>query len=86
MKRTAEKYQNVALNTIYNHYGLLCWQECLFCGKEFRREKGYRFQLQVNRNWVYSCGECCSCKAEVNDKVGEIRSNRPKPPAPPKKR
>lgn len=83
MKRKSVKYTNVALETIYNHYGVMFWQDCLFCGQEFRRERGYRFQLQINRDWVYSCANCCSSKDEVNTKVGELRKRRPKAPAAP---
>lgn len=67
MKRTS--YSNVAGNDIYNHYSVFFWQTCLFCEQEFRREKGYRFQLQCNSPWVYSCSECSSSKEECNENV-----------------
>lgn len=87
MKRESTKFKNVVGFDIYKHYGLLFWQDCVFCQKEFRRENGYRFQLQYNKPWVYSCAGCYSSKDEVNTKVGELKNRRPKaPPAPPKKR
>lgn len=75
-------YSNVVGNDIYNHYGIFFWKECFFCNKDFRRENGFRFQMQVDRPWVYSCGDCCSSKGDVNTKVKEwfVRS-RPKAPA-----
>lgn len=81
MKRNNTKYTNAVGGDIYKHYGLLFWQECFFCNKEFRREAGYRFQMQVNRAWVYSCGDCCSSLEDINTKVKEwfVRS-RPKAP------
>jgi hypothetical protein len=45
MKHKLARYNHAVNETIYNHYGLFFWQECLFCGNEFRRENGYRFQL-----------------------------------------
>lgn len=87
MKREKfNKYTNVVEGDIYNHYGIFFWQECFFCSKEFRRENGYRFQMQVNRPWVYSCAGCSSSKENVNDNVKKFMTNRPKPPtAPPRK-
>lgn len=88
MKRESTKHTNVVGNDIYSHYGLFFWQQCLFCSKEFRREKGYRFQLQRNANWVYSCGDCCSSKDKVNTQVRVwMTKNRPKAPmAPPRRK
>ena len=87
MKRRSEKYSNVAHGVVYNHYGLFFWQGCLFCKKEFRRESGYRFQLQVNRAWLYGCEDCCSSKSHCNDMIGQwkenMRKDRKGPPAPP---
>lgn len=80
------KYINVVEGDIYNHYGIFLWRECFFCSKEFRREAGYRFQMQVNRPWVYSCAGCSNSKEAVNDNVKKFKSNRPKAPAaPPRK-
>ena len=80
-------YSNVVGNDIYNHYGLFFWKECFFCKKDFRRESGFRFQMQVDRPWVYSCGDCCSSKEGVNTKVKEwfVKSRPKAPPAPPRK-
>jgi hypothetical protein len=87
MKREAIKYQHVVGGDIYNHYGLIFWKECFFCGNEFRREAGYRFQVQVNKYWAYSCGGCSSSKESVNENIKKFKSVRPKaPPAPPRKR
>lgn len=72
MKRKGANYTHVVNETIYNHYGLFFWQECLFCGNEFRRENGYRFQLQLNNGWDYSCGTCCHSKEEVNEQVRRL--------------
>lgn len=83
MKRESPKYKHVVHGVIYNHYGLIFWQDCFFCKKEFRREKGYRFQLQVDRDWVYSCRECSSSKEGVNHNVKKFKSKRPKAPAAP---
>lgn len=83
MKREPTKYSNVICGDIYNHNSLFFWQECFFCKKEFRREAGYRFQMQVNRPWVYSCAGCSGSKEDVNDNVKKFKSNRPKAPAAP---
>jgi hypothetical protein len=80
MKHKLARYNHAVNETIYNHYGLFFWQECLFCGNEFRRENGYRFQLQVNKDWQYNCGTCSHSKEEVNEQVGRLKSKRPKPP------
>ena len=86
MKRNNTKYTNVVGGDIYKHYGLFLWQECFFCNKEFRRESGYRFQMQVDRDWVYSCAGCSSSKEEVNENVKKFKAKRPKAPvAPPRK-
>ena len=69
MKRPSQQYSNVLGNDIYNHYSLFFWQTCFFCEQEFRRESGYRFQLQYNSPWVYSCSECSSSKDECNENV-----------------
>lgn len=87
MKREKEYYENVVNGEIYKHYGLFCWQECFFCNQEFRRENGYRFQMQVNRDWMYSCSTCSTSKEHINNNVKAFYTNRPKAPAaPPKKR
>jgi hypothetical protein len=86
MKREHIEYSNVVGGDIYKHYGLIFWQQCWFCNKDFRRENGFRFQMQFNRPWVYSCGDCCSSKESVNLKVKEWFSNRPSPPSPPRSR
>lgn len=83
MKRDNTKYKNVILGDIYNHYGIFFWQECFFCSKEFRRERGYRFQLQGNRPWVYSCAGCSDSKENVDKNIAEVKSKRPKPPSAP---
>lgn len=81
MKRErVNRYTNVVEQDIYNHYGIFLWQECFFCSKEFRREAGYRFQMQVGRTWVYSCASCSGSKEEVNENVGKFLKRRPKPP------
>lgn len=69
MKRPSQQYSNVVGNDIYSHYSLFSWQTCFFCDQEFRREKGYRFQLQYNAPWVYSCYECSSSKDECNENL-----------------
>jgi len=87
MKRDNTKYQYVVGGDIYNHYGLLFWQECFFCAKEFRREAGFRFQMRANCPWVYSCEGCSSSKEHVNLNVREFFHHRPPAPAaPPRKR
>jgi len=86
MKRNNTKYTNAVGGDIYKHYGLVFWQECFFCNKEFRREAGYRFQMQINRDWVYSCADCSESKEEVNENVKKFMSNRPKGPAAPLQR
>lgn len=80
MKRDNTKYTNVICGDIYNHYGLFSWRECFFCNKEFRREGGYRFQMQVDRPWVYSCSSCSGSKEEVNENVDKFLKRRPKAP------
>lgn len=87
MKRENSKYQHVAGGDIYNHYGLVFWQECFFCNKEFRREKGFRFQMRYNSPWSYSCTDCSDSKDAVDQNVKRFFAARPKaPPAPPRKR
>lgn len=71
MKRKKEVYSNVAYNTIYECYTLLFWNRCWLCEEEFRREHGYRFQLQYNGGWLYSCASCSASKSDCNTKVGE---------------
>lgn len=84
MKRDGTRYSNVVEGDIYDHYGLFRWRECFFCKQEFRREAGYRFQMQYSRPWVYSCASCSGSKEEVNENVGKFLDRRPK--APPKGR
>lgn len=78
-------YSNVVGNDIYNHYGLFFWQMCWFCDKEFRREAGYRFQVQYNAPWVYSCSECSCSKSHCNDnvKVHKLNMRKGYVPVPP---
>lgn len=87
MKREGEKYPNVAHGEIWKHFGLIFWQDCLFCQKEFRREQGYRFQLSINSDWLYACESCCCSKSHCNDMIGQwkenMRKDRKGPPAPP---
>ena len=85
-EKSNKYYSSVVGGGIYNHYGILLWRECFFCSKEFRRENGYRFQMQMNLPWVYSSAECSSSKEAVNDNVKRFKSNRSKAPAaPPRK-
>lgn len=70
-------YTNVVGGDIYKHYGLFFWQECFFCNQEFRREAGYRFQMQVGGPWAYSCAGCSSSKEHVNLNVREFLHYRP---------
>lgn len=83
-KRDIKKYSNVVCGDIYNHYSIFSWKECWFCNKEFRREAGYRFQVQVNRPWKYSCSECSSSKENCNENVKshmlKMREHRVVPP------
>lgn len=83
MQRDNSKYTNVVGQDIYDHYGLFFWRECFFCKKEFRREAGYRFQMQVNRPWVYSCAGCSGSKEDVNENVGKFLKRRSKAPSAP---
>lgn len=73
---------------IYSHYGLFLWQECLFCKEEFRREKAYRFQLNANGRWIYSCESCSVSKQHCDERIvvyikGIRPSKAPMPPPPP---
>lgn len=87
MKRENIRYSSIVGGDIYNHYGIFFWKECFFCDKEFRREAGYRFQVQWGNPWVYSCAGCSSSKQDVDDNMKKFKSNRPKaPPAPPRSR
>lgn len=79
-EKSNKYYSSVVGGGIYNHYGILLWRECFFCSKEFRREKGYRFQMQMNSPWVYSCAGCSSSKEDVNENVKKFKSKRTKAP------
>ncbi len=76
MKRKVSKYKHVVGGDIYDHYPLVFWYECFFCGEEFRREKGFRFQVQYNRPWVYSCATCSSSKGDVNQNMERYKLSR----------
>jgi len=58
---------------IYHHKTLLFWHKCRFCGKEFRRENGWRILDYPIINGIYSQSYCCeSCggnKKEVLNKI-----------------
>lgn len=85
MKRDSARYSHVVGGDIYDHYGLFRWRECFFCGDEFRREGGYRFQMQYNCPWVYSCSSCSGSREGVNENVCKFLKRRPKSPiAPPR--
>jgi len=47
-----------------SHYGLFFWQECVECGREFRREQVYKFEQEHVSGraslWRYICSDCCS--------------------------
>ena len=85
IKESNKGYSNVVGNDIYNHYGIFFWQTCWFCDKEFRREAGYRFQVQMNQPWVYSCSDCSCSKSHCNDnvKVHMLNMRKGYVPAPP---
>jgi hypothetical protein len=46
----------------------LCWWPCLVCGKEFRREYGWKWQRGVYGDYSESeavCAECCPTEVEA---------------------
>lgn len=70
---------------ISNYYSFFFWRRCLFCQKEFRREKGKRFYLSRTGNmlfWSYSCKECSVDSVEGMNNLIEswFKKSRPKPP------
>ena len=63
------------------------WKECRFCGREFKREKGYSIwdYTRVNAHLYssYCCSRCAISTEDVRQKI-EKSKIPPKPPAPPK--
>lgn len=79
MKREKLKYE------VYDHYSWFGWYECWICGKEFRREKGFR--LYLYRSFAYVCSEHATSKEEAIEAFDQRFKWRPKnvPTAPPPK-
>lgn len=75
-------------------FPLVCWKECIKCGKEFIRERGYRANTGPYYGGIgrdrYLCNKC-GIDEEHASKVftqiwDNVKNNRPPaPPAPPLK-
>lgn len=65
MKRDAEP---VAQNT-YRVWNWFFWDTCVSCGKEFRRERGWRTLtgpwFRGCGQWRYTCGTCAQTAADA---------------------
>lgn len=69
---------------------ILFWRECRFCGKEFKREHGYKIidmkACRASGEYPfydsYCCSECGKSEEDVKEKVNEEKVdfifNRPK--------
>ena len=65
------------------------WKECRFCGKEFKREKGYSIWDYTRVNaYLYSSYCCSECAENIEGVVLLIEKSRisSSPPPPPKMR
>ncbi len=73
---------------IYRHYGVIFWQQCCMCKKDFRREKSYRFIggpfCGGAGRWYYICETCSPDKETAND-IAMKSLYRPVRPEPPKR-
>jgi formate-dependent nitrite reductase cytochrome c552 subunit len=60
---------------IHSFYPVLCWYECIFCNKEFKRERGWKVVGQHSINGVYSidhvCNNCAKSPDDVRRKLKE---------------
>lgn len=65
------------VNEIFPHYSVFSWEQCVLCGQEFRREKGWR--MTAWNRWLYSCGTCSPTK-EVFDQMWEDKKKSARPP------
>lgn len=65
------------VNEIFSHYSLFAWEECVFCHKEFRRERGWR--MTAWNSWLFSCGTCSLTK-ENFDRQWEDKKKSSRPP------
>ena len=67
---------------VYRHYSMFKWYRCCSCGKEFRREKGYRFLGDPVHGgmgvWYYLCNSCAPTKQRAH----EVALNQPPRPRP----
>lgn len=71
-------------------YPILFWRECRFCGKEFKREHGYKIidikACRASGEYPlynsYCCSECGKSEEDVKEKVNKEKLdfifNRPK--------
>lgn len=94
MKRKAKK----RYPDLYQFRSLLFWYPCSKCGKEFRRERGWRALTGpwVNNcgRWRYLCPECAPTREEADEYflneswIIPPPTKRPSPPQPqpPRKR
>ena len=73
MKRDKNTYPNI--NKIYP---IFLWKECRFCGKEFKKEYGFKitkenecqcFNEDTKYNTTYCCSDCCKDENEVVQKL-----------------
>ena len=72
---------------LYSCHPWFFWMSCSFCGREFRREKGWRaitgpYYNNMGRN-RYLCSECAPTREEAVTYFNEDRWRPPRPAAPP---
>jgi hypothetical protein len=77
MRRETQKTKH----EIYTCTPWFLWEECLFCGLEFRREKGWRFQARMKSSWDYACNSCCPTKEECDNRVELFKKRKPLRPS-----
>lgn len=86
MRRETQKTKH----EIYTCTPWFLWEECLFCGLEFRRERGWKFLMRRGfTKWSYSCNSCSSTKEECDRNIDlysvsrvAARPKAPKSPPP----
>ena len=90
MKRKHKKIYEYKIN---KHYSLFGWYKCNNCGLDFRREKGFCFQIgpfyRAVGRFIYLCSTCAPIIDDANEyalskKWMPKRPKCPPPPPPPR--
>lgn len=75
MKRDKYTYTNIT-----KIYPIFLWKECRFCGKEFKKEYGFKitkenecqcFNENTKYNITYCCNDCCKDENEVIQRLAK---------------